>query len=222
MEVDGGVLVGGGEGGVAFGSRVPKVVEASAVCVHDSAAEFGPFDGLADRFSGGDIEDIPFDPIGASFGNAVEHSGAVVVEISSAESDGAVGAEGIGVEKDSGSCSGSVNGVDHVLGEESGIVAIECSRSLLDRDVESFVIDAAEEFVEEGFSVRNLVEESVCEFVLGVGPCFDFGGGDGLFEPTVGVGDGDSVVGVGLVDGFCGRVDPGLGEHSCDEEGGDH
>lgn len=108
------------------------------------------------------------------------------------------------------------------MGEESGIVAIECALTFLDGDVESFVIDAADEFVEEGFAVGDLVEESVREFVLGVGPGFDLGGGDGLFEPTVGVSDGDTVVGVGLVDGFCGRIDPGLGEHGGCEEGGDH
>jgi len=77
-------------------------------------------------------------------------------------------------------------------------------------DVVPLVVDSAQEFINEGFSVGDLFEEVVCEFGLGVGPCFDIGGGDGLFEPPVGVGDGDSVVAVFLVGGFCGGVHPVL------------
>lgn len=165
---------------------------------------------------------MPVEPVRAGGSDAVEHFASVVTEIHSGEGDSAIGGEFVGVEEDAGDSAGGIDNVDDVLGLETGVVAVECALALADGDVEPFIVDTAEEFVEKLLSVRDLAEVTVREFALCGRPGFDIGGGDGLFEPAVGVGDGDSVVGVGLVDGFCGRVCPVLGEHGGCEEGWDH
>lgn len=133
------------------------------------------------------------------------------------EGDGAVFAEGVGIEEEAGrGVVASFGGVEDGLVFKSFAAEEKVAMSVALRACAGLVVVEFFEFVKDGLSGGDLSKEAEGALVLCVVPRLDFFGA-ASFEPSVGIADGSGVVGVG--DGLAACGDGG-GEERSDRCGG--
>ena len=123
VEVVGG-LESFGVGGM-LRAIVAFVEEAAGVLEPGCAAELGPLDEVGEVFAGGDVADVPFDPVAAGVGDGVGGVVAVVGDADAAERYSSVGGHGVGVEQDVRLAGETFLPEDDVLVLQAGVVGVE-------------------------------------------------------------------------------------------------
>ena len=185
---------------MSIGGVVAFVEEAAGVFEPGCTAELGPLDEVGEIFAGGDLADVPFDPVAAGLGDGVGGVAAVVGDADAAERDRAVGGHGVGVKQDVRLAGETLLPEDDVLVLQAFVVGVEVAGAAARGCGVALEVGEVHEARVHFFAARRAVDVGTGEKVFGVDPGLYVGRVD-VLHPAVGVRDFGAEIVVDLFDG---------------------
>ena len=184
-----------------------RVVKARPVARPAEAREFDPFQFVGGDPAGGDVEDFDRAPVGAAVLDRIKKMPAVFARHPFGERGGTVLRPAVGIDQRPPLAIDAIAHEQHRLVLQPVVAGVEIMPALLHRHAEPLIVIELGHARLERRAQRQRCQEFVGRDVFDIDPRAHFGiVADVIFEPAIGIGDGDAELLLDQVHAAGGRV----------------
>src|SRR3990170_7424543 len=136
--------------------------------------------------SSGGVEDFPFLPVGAGYGETVGKQPAVEARVHGHDGGRSIGRQCVRIEQNPRRSAGAVERINDTLVLKAVILEKESTAAFLERNAAFLVVRDFRQAASNCFALRNGFQEPKRSFVLGLNPGLGFSRIE-IFKPAVAV-----------------------------------